>query len=394
MEAPERGCGGKHLVTEQKVWRFTSLQAHDQRAPAGGASRSVVPGGRGPAGMAPPPVGYRRPVPDVVLIVLGAVLVAAVAVDALATTLSVSSGAGPLTTRLLAWCWRLALAAHRTGKEGSFLTAVGAVLLTTTVLAWVAVLWAGWALVFAGSGAVVDSQSGAPVGPGDVVYYAGMTVFTLGTGDVVSAEGSWRVVMAAASFSGLFLVTLAITYLISVVAAVVTRRALAVSIHALGESSTAIVERGWTGEGFSQMFEQQLIDLRSEVAASAEQHLAYPVLRYFHSPQPHLAAPLAVARLDEALLVLTEGVQESVRPDGSATEPLRYAVARFVATARQGSGSRAGGPPPPVSLAPLGRAGVPMVAEADFDAANRRHADRRTDLHRLVADAGWSWPSS
>lgn len=117
------------------------------------------------------------------------------------------------------------------------------------------------------------------------------------------------------------------------------------------------------------------------------------MLRYFHPPEPHLAAPLAVAHLDEALLVLTEGVERSVRPDRSATEPLRYAVERFVATARQGSGGHVGGPPPPMSLDRLRRAGVPTVPEAAFAAVNQRHADRRSDLRRLVTDSGWSWPS-
>ena len=281
---------------------------------------------------------------------------------------------------------------HRKDKEKSFLTGVGAVLLSVTVFIWVALLWAGWTLVFLGAETVVHGRTGSPAGVWDVIYYTGFAVFTLGTGDFVADEAAWRTVTTVATFSGLFLITLAITYLISVVSAVVMRRALAIQIHGLGDASAEIVKRGWTGDGFSDMFQQQIINVQANVVVAAEQHLAYPALHYFHAAHAYLSAPVAVAQLDEALLVLTKGVAEPHCPDRNVTEPLRYAVTRYLATAADTPWSPNVGTPPPPSRDGLAEAGIPLVPEGQFGAEAQAERHRRTDLHRLVASDGWSWP--
>lgn len=332
---------------------------------------------------------------DSVLVVAGSLVVAAVFVDAFMTTLAVSAGAGPLTSRLLGFCWRVLLKLHRQDKESSFLTAAGTLVLSATVLTWVAALWAGWALIFAGSEAIVHSTSRLPASAGDVAYFAGFTVFTLGTGDFVATTTGWRVVTAFASFCGLFLVTLSITYLISVVSAVVARRALAVQIHGMGMSSGEIVAHGWTGEQFGDMFQQQLVALGANVSVIAEQHLAYPVLHYFHSSSRMLAAPAAIASLDDALTVLRDGVRPDRVPERSSVVPLQSAITRYLATA---SGTTAwapdADPPPQPDLREPVEAGVPLVAGAHDGTIFDRAEQRRARLHRLVISDGWSWTSS
>lgn len=315
----------------------------------------------------------------------------AVFVDAFMTTLTVSAGAGPITDRVLGHVWRAMLRLHRQDSESSPLAWGGAVLLITTVLAWVALLWCGWALVFAGSGAVANATTRVDAGATDVVYYTGFTVFTLGTGDFVATTPAWRVATAAASFSGLFLITLSITYLLSVLGAVVQRRALAIQIHALGETSGEIVRRGWNGTSFSQMFEQQLIGLLPTVTVSAEQHLAYPVLHYFHSRRAVLAAPRALAHLDEALTMLRVGVATGSRADPNVVEPLRYAVTRYLTTATDTSWSPAVEAPPPPLLDPLRDEGIPVQLEQGYLDAVAADQDRRTTLHTMVVSDGWSW---
>lgn len=135
---------------------------------------------------------------------VGLGLLVLLVVDALATTLAVSSGAGPVTARWLGLAWRVLLRCHRRDRESAWLTYAGTLLLTATVLSWVLWLWAAWFLVLLGSGAVVDDATGAPASTLDVAYTAGFTIFTLGTGDFSMSEPPWRVAMAAASFSGLF----------------------------------------------------------------------------------------------------------------------------------------------------------------------------------------------
>ena len=188
---------------------------------------------------------------SVLLAVAGAVLIALVAVDALTTTLAVASGSGPVSGRVNDAAWRLVLRVHRRDSRSGLLGLAGLCLLLGSVAWWALGLWAGWTLVLLSGPSVEDDSTGAVAGVWDVAHYAGSTFSTLGVGDVVGTTPGWRVLTAVAGLSGLFLVTLAITHLISVVSAVVARRALALRVHALGESSTALVARGWAGDAFT-----------------------------------------------------------------------------------------------------------------------------------------------
>jgi hypothetical protein len=212
------------------------------------------------------------------LVAVGAVLVLLVLCDVLFTTLTLGRGAGPLTRRLLGRAWRGLLRVNARHRIPRLLSNAGTVLLISTVLIWALVLWGGWWAVVLGGGAVRSASTGVPAGAGDVLYYAGFSVFTLGTGDFVAAGGTWRNLTVLASFSGLVVVTLAITYLLSVVSAVVARRALAAHVSALGRTGGEIVAGDWTAGGFSGAFVQHLVALTGGLSAVSQQHYAYPVL--------------------------------------------------------------------------------------------------------------------
>lgn len=323
---------------------------------------------------------------------LGCVLIAGVFLDALTTTLAVSEGAGPVTRRVTGLVWSGLLRLHRQDSNSTFLAVAGPALLVGSVLGWVIGLWAGWTLVFlAGSPGIVQSSTGVAAELPDVMYYAGFTVFTLGVGDFVATNELYRVLTAIASFTGLFLITLAITYLISVVSAVVTRRALAVQINALGASPVDIVLGGWEGDSFSSGFEQHLIGLTGELATTAEQHLAYPVLHYFHSRTPVTAAPVAVAHLDEALLTIQTAVDRAAQPGAATVTPARNAIGRYLRATGVTGGSTTNPEPPTPDLARLAEAEVPL---ADPEVRRERlgaESDRRRQLARLVHSDGWTW---
>ncbi len=332
---------------------------------------------------------------DVTAVAVGAALISGVLLDVLATTLTLGEGAGPLTRRLLAWLWRGALRLRPRGSRSRLLSNAGPALLVLTVLTWVLVTWTGWWLVFLGSGAIESSATGAPASAGDVAYYAGFAVFTLGVGDFVADSSTWRVMTSLASFGGLVLVTLAITYLLSVVSAVVTRRALATQITALGLTAGEVVARGWSGASFAPAFTQHLVGLVGPLATVAQQHFAYPVLHYFRSASPDESAPVAVAVLDDALLLLTAAVDPAVAPEQSAIEPTRRAIARYIRTVGGTSAPPSEDAPPPApSLEPLCHAGVPLRPDAVLGRWVDAEADRRRRLQQLVHEAGWSWPPS
>lgn len=329
---------------------------------------------------------------DVTLTLLGTAMVLLVLVDSLTTTVAVGAAGGPLTRRLAAGLWRLLLAVHRVTGRSAVLTVAGPLLLISAVVTWVVLLWSGWTLVALGAWHVVSSPGGEVAGVADTVYYTGFSVVTLGVGDYVATTPAGRVATAVASLTGLSVITLAITYLTSVVSAVVQRRALAVQIRALGVDPGHMVAGGWDGTQFSSAFVQRIVDLAPPLATIAEQHLAYPVLHYFRSSSRASAMPPALADLDDMLLLLAHAVASEARLPAGAVEPTRRVVDRYLETVGLTVHLPDGGqqPPAPPDVAPLRDAGVPL---APGDAVTRAFDDagrRRGSIASMIAREGWT----
>ena len=236
--------------------------------------------------------------------------------------------------------------------------------------------------------AVVDSTTSAPATLVERLYYVGFVVFTLGVGDFVPGGPVWQVLTVVATFLGLFLVTLAVTYFLSVVSAAVERQALAASVSALGTTAEQIVVGGWEGDAFSSAFVQHLVQLSGRVAMLGEQHLAYPVLHFFVGAERVTVAPLAISRLDDAVLLLEHGVAPSSRPPVSATHPVRASIDRYLSSVTAPVPEQAE-PPPAPSVHELAAYGVPVVEPQEFAAHVAAGADRRRRLASLVLSQGW-----
>lgn len=328
---------------------------------------------------------------QVAVAVVGAILVILALVDAVKTTLAPDSDGGPLTRRIVAGTWRLLIRVRPDGRSG-LLAAGGPIALLLTISVWVVLQWAGWTLVFSGSdGAVRVSATSAPADLAARVYFAGFVIFTLGVGDVVPGDGLWQVLTAVASFLGLFLITLSITYVISVVSAAVNRRRLAQNVMGLGGRGHEVVALYWDGDRLDWQLAVQVMSLSDELIQTTQQHLAYPVLYAFHARKPESSAPRTVAVLDDAYVLLADGLAPQIRPSAAVLQPLRSALAQYAVTVASTASGEPSGPPRP-ALGPLRAAGIPVVDDESFEAALDKHNDRRGQLHALVQNDGWSWP--
>lgn len=331
---------------------------------------------------------------NAVLIVVGAALVVLATADAVLTTMTAGNGGGPVTARLGRGMWRVLLAVA--GSAGSrLLSHAGALVLLATFATWVLLLWAGWSLIFLGADeAIIDASTKLPASTPATIYYAGFVVFTLGVGDVIASTGTWQLATALASVQGLFLITLSITYLISVVSAAVTRRQLAQSISILGTTGVDIVLGNTVNGQLSSQLASQTQQLTSQLLKTTQQHLAYPVLHYLHASNPSASTPRAVAALDDALVLLDSGVDRSQAPAHDVLGPLRQAIQHYTDTVHAtGGGSRDVAPPLP-ALQPLADAGLPTVEPSTYAERSASHAERRAALHRIVRSDAHTWPTS
>ena len=327
------------------------------------------------------------------LILLGALLVGLALHDAVITTMSAGNGGGPLTQRVGRWVWR-GLVALSSGGTSRLLPYAGTVVLLGTMLIWVTLLWSGWTFIFASSPeAVIVERDQVPASLAGRIYFAGFVVFTLGVGDLVPGSGAWQVTTAVATFLGLSVVTLSITYLVSVVSAAVSRRALAREIHLSGETGTEIVLLHWTGRRVSEQLGSLATTLSSQILKTSQQHLAYPVLHHFHAAGEASSAPRALAALDDALVVLSVGLRQEARPGADTLTRLRRALEHYADTVQAEAKQPPRDPPLP-DLAPLRAAGVPVVSDAELALAVTPHLDRRRKIDELVRADAWSWPGS
>lgn len=330
---------------------------------------------------------------NTVLIVFGAAVLVLAFLDAVLTTMTAGNGGGPVSARLGRGLWRLLLAVS--GNASSrLLSYAGALVLLATFATWVLLLWTGWSLIFLGADdSIVDASTGAPASTPATIYYAGFVVFTLGVGDFVASTGTWQLATALASVQGLFLVTLAITYLLSVVSAAVTRRQFAQSVSILGTTGADIVLGQTVNGQLSSQFSSQTQQLTSQLLKATQQHLAYPVLHYFHASSATASAPRAVAALDDALVLLDSGVDSSGAPTHAVLGPLRRAIEHYTDTVDATGGDSTESPPPLPSLQPLVRAGLPTVDQTGYADRSADHAARRAALHRIVRSDARDWPT-
>ena len=323
-----------------------------------------------------------------VLVGVGLALVALALVDLAWTTVAAGSGAGPITGRLAGLLWTAALSQHRRRPSHELLSFSGVAVVFGVLGVWLGLVVVGWALVFsAADGAVVTSSTREPADFVSRLYFTGYTVFTLGNGDYVPGGGLWQLLTVVAVGTGLVLVTMSITYLVPVASAVAQRRQLASYIASLGRTPQEIVTRGWNGTDFSGLG-QHLVSLAPLLQTSRQQHLAYPILHYFHSRDRNSAAAPNITNLSQALHLLRNGISEDARPDSALVDPLDRAIEGFLETLRDAH-LKPQEPVPLPALDPLRSHSIPVVSDAVYDRSGSDTERRRALLGGMLADDGW-----
>jgi len=325
-----------------------------------------------------------------VSLVAGLVILVVVVVDILWTSLWVDGGAGPLSSVLIPGLWEVIR--RLGGRRSRTLSLAGPVILALTLVAWVALLWGGWTLVFgAAEDALVNARNDKPVTWVNRQYFVAYTMFTMGNGDYYPARDVWEVAASLTTASGMLFVTMGVSYVLSVLSAVTDKRSFASSVTGLGGSAESFVETGWDEDGFGGL-DLPLNSLSSQLDPLATQPKAYPILHYYHSEEATQASAVGVAILDEALLVLRYGVERDAQPNRAVVSNARSAVDNYLETLNESFFDPTEETPEPPNLDRVREAGVPTISHTDFEAAIDGHAERRKKLLGIVRSDAWHWP--
>lgn len=214
----------------------------------------------------------------------GVLLTAATLADIFATILVPGPTRGLLRigarVRVLVLPVRRAARRRRGGGPGS--SNVFAPLVFLIIFgAWMALLLAGFGLIFAG---LAEHFTPQLYGAGDAFYFAGSSLLTLGVSEV-NAHGPARWALLAAGLSGFGVITATVSFVVQVQTALHQRESRVLTLASLGGTPAtgisvlqAIAALEVTGElhDFFRVW-------RDWAAAMLHSHLASPMLIFFHS---------------------------------------------------------------------------------------------------------------
>ncbi|WP_247729280.1 ion channel [Halovivax limisalsi] len=324
-------------------------------------------------------------------LVLGCVVLLATVIDILWTALWVDGGAGPISGRLTTAIWD---GLRRVGTDDErLLSTAGPLTLVATLTLWIVGIWAGWTLLFvADRWALVASQTGAPADLVGRIYFVGYMMFTAGNGDYVPTADGWQLAAGATTASGMALVTLAVSYVLTVLGAVSEKRAFASGVTGLGERSEAFVRNGYDErDGFGGL-ERRFESLSDQLDLLADKHRAYPILHYYHSERAEHSSAVAVAIFDDALTLIEHGVDPDAQPNATLLQAARASTDEYLHTLDQAFIDPAEEVPPPPELERLRIAGIETVSDDAFADALAAARERRRRLLGVVQGDAWAWP--
>jgi hypothetical protein len=243
----------------------------------------------------------------------GAALVVLALADVFFTVLAPGTGHGPLRRPLSRLVWgafrQTARALPRTARRRLLLYS-GPTLIVVTIATWFASLTVGWALVYLPSlgRGLARSQGTTPHGFAAAFYYSGFSVTTLGTGDIAPQDALHRVLTVLEAAVGFAVVTMVVTYFLSVYNAITSRRTFAAALdhRTFGTGDSAQLVAGLAhGDDLSGVL-GQLAATGQFLQDLYETHRAYPVLRYFHYRRVRYSLPrMLFLTLDAAALLVT-----------------------------------------------------------------------------------------
>ncbi|QDT38890.1 Ion channel [Stratiformator vulcanicus] len=183
-------------------------------------------------------------------------------------------------------------------------------MLIGTVIVWYALMNLGWYLVFAShADSVIKLQDEASSTLLEKLYFTGVTLSGLGYGDFVPSRFPWTLFGNYATLSATLVITTSLSYLLQVVSSAVEKKALAETIFAIGRTPGGI--------------DSYVLTTLGQLGQHSHQHLAYPILNFFHSRTKSKSSSRAILVLSDAVFLMRHFVAKEDRPPACCTSRTR-----------------------------------------------------------------------
>jgi hypothetical protein len=348
----------------------------------------------------------------------GVLLMLFVAYDVYATILDASGRAGPLSGFLNWIVWGAArLLAFRLsrGRRHRLLNLVGPMLMPALIVIYLFLLIAGFALIYAPR-MPAGFNFNPPAENADWIeslYFSGTTLITIGYGDITPRTLFVRFVALVEGASGFALISLAVTYLITVYSALARKRVIALSFYHQAEEGADVA--GFISHHFVSGrfhgFESVLRMAARDINELQESHAEHPVIHYFHPVAVHKSMPRIFFIVLETCAVINACLDPEEYPETCGHPELRTLEASglhvlgqlTLALKLQDERMRPSEHAADVSkrlrrryrqtVRQLGAAGVKTRADtnAGWDIYRARRGQWETQLHSFARHLGYDW---
>lgn len=326
------------------------------------------------------------------LAVAGIILSALVLLDLIYTAFS-SLGAGFITKWVSQTTWKFLLFLSKSLRVPKLMNLAGLIIVCIMLLQWVFLTWIAHVLIAVSDDySIVNSNTKAPTGLLEKIYVTGYNLSTLGNGDYMGGSPMWKLFFPIGAFTGLIMVTVALTYLIQVFSNVNGKRNFSSYVSGLGNTPEDLLLNAWNGKDFSAL-NNHLLQLNKQLSAIHHNHMSFPVLHFYYSSDEKTSVPVTVSILDEAITILNTHVQKEVCPDALTMQLTRNTVTDFLSTLNKGFIKPSDAAQPSPQLSKLERRNVPLQKnESDTNNANNLRK-RRELLLGFLEDEGRDWTS-
>jgi hypothetical protein len=251
------------------------------------------------------------------LTTLGIVLLALVFYDIYSTILRATKHPGPFSEFINRGLWWLASRSTRKLNRRlrhRILSSVGPLLMPFLIGFFILMLMTGFALIY-----LPQMESGFKVADETqhslifrAFYFSGITLLTIGYGDILPISGFARIVAVVEGASGIAIITLSITYLLTVYGALERKRAVALKFYHQARKGADIP--GFLSNHFSRgrfySLPEFLREVTHDLQELLESHIEHPVIHYFHPVEVYKGLPRALFFVLETVAILNAHIDE------------------------------------------------------------------------------------
>jgi hypothetical protein len=251
------------------------------------------------------------------LTTLGVILLALVFYDIYATILRATKHPGPFSEIINRGLWWLASRSTRNVERRlrhRILSSVGPLLMPFLIGSFILVLITGFALIYLPR-METDFNFGEK-SHGSLVfqafYFSGITLTTVGYGDIMPISATTRTLALIEGACGIAIISLSITYLLTVYSALERKRAVALKFYHQARQGADI--SGFISSHFARghfhSLTESLRESTHDLQELLESHIEHPVIHYFHPVEVYRGLPRALFVVLETVAILNAHLDE------------------------------------------------------------------------------------